>query len=89
MPKKDNIKIFFDEIYSAPPKKNYATNKILYNHFDETWSIDLADMVDNKNSNNKGFRYIFIIIENFSKYLWAVSLKKNMVRPLQIIFQMF
>ena len=53
---KDLIKIFVDEIYSKPPKKNYPTNKIVYNHIDEIWSIDLADMVDYKTSNNKGFR---------------------------------
>ena len=34
-------------------------------------------MVDYKTSNNKGFRYIFIIIDNFSKYLWAIPLKNK------------
>ena len=34
-------------------------------------------MVDYKVSNNKGFRYIFIIIDNFSKYLWAIPLKNK------------
>ena len=68
MVKKDNIKIFIDEIYSKPPIKNYPTNKIVYNHIDETGSIDLADMIDYKISNNKGNRYIFNIIDNFSKY---------------------
>ena len=77
MPKKDLIKIFIDEIYSKPPKKNYPTNKIVYNHIDEIWSIDLADMIDYKISNNKGYRYIFIIIDNFSKYLWAIPLKNK------------
>ena len=74
---KDKIKIFIDEIYSKAPKKNYHTNKIVYNHVDEIWSIDLADMIDYKTSNNKGFRYIFIIIDNFSKYLWAIPLKNK------------
>ena len=46
MPKKDNIKYSIDEVYSSPPKKNYETNKIVYNRIDEIWSIDLADMVD-------------------------------------------
>ena len=32
-------------------------------------SFDLADFLDYKTSNNKGFRYIFIIIDNFSKYV--------------------
>ena len=70
-------KIFIDEIYSSPPRKNYPTNKIKYNHIDEIWSIDLADMIEYKISNNKGFRYIFIMIDNFSKYLWTIPLKNK------------
>ena len=74
---KDLTKIFIDEIYSKPPRKNYPTNKLIYNHLDEIWSIDLADMIDYKISNNKGFRYIFIIVDNFSKYLWGIPLKNK------------
>ena len=74
---KDLIKIFVDEIYSKPPLRNYPTNKIVYNSIDEIWSIDLADFSDYKTSNNKGFRYIFIVIDNFSKYLWAIPLKNK------------
>ena len=77
MSKKDNIKTFIDEIYSKPPKKNYETNKIIYNHIDEIWSIHLADMIDYKVSNNKGYRFISTIIDNFSKYLWATLLKNK------------
>ena len=75
--KKDLTKIFIDEIYSAPPRKNYPTNKIVYKFVDEIWSIDLADMVDYKVSNNKGFRYILIVIDNYSKSLWAIPLKNK------------
>ena len=70
MKKRDLTKTFFDEIYSKPPRKNYPTNKIVYNSNDMIWCIDLADFSDYKTSNNKGYRYIFIIIDNFSKYLW-------------------
>ena len=77
MTKRDLTKIFIDEIYSSPPKKNYPTNKIVYNNIDEIWSIDLAVFSDYKTSNNKGFRYIFIIIDNFCKYLWAIPLKNK------------
>ena len=34
-------------------------------------------MIDYKISNNKDYRYIFIIIDNFSKYLWAIPLKNK------------
>ena len=75
--KKDSTKIFIDEIYSKALSRNYPTNKIIYNHIDEIWSIDSADMIDYKISNNKGYRYIFIIIDNFSKYLWGIPLKNK------------
>ena len=77
MVKKDLIKIFIDEIHFKAPKKNYPTNKIVYNHIDEIWSIDLADFLNYKISINKGFRYIFIIIDNFSKFLWDIPLKNK------------
>ena len=75
--KKDIIKIFIEEIYSKASKKTYATYKLVYNHIDEIWSIDLADTIDYKISNNKGYRYIFVILDNFSKYLWAKPLKNK------------
>ena len=34
--------------------RNFLTDKILHNHIYEIWSIDLADMIDYKISNNKG-----------------------------------
>ena len=54
--KKDSIEIFFDETYSIPPRRNYTTNEIVYNHNVEIWSIDLADFLDYKTSNKEGFR---------------------------------
>ena len=70
-------KIFINEIYSIPPRKNYPTNKIVYNHIDDIWSIDLTDMMGYKISNNKGFKYTFVIVDNFSKNLCAIPLKNK------------
>ena len=75
--KEDLPKIFIDEIYTTPPRKNCPTNKMIYNHIDEIRSFNLADMIDYKTSQNKGYRYIFFIIDNFSKYLWAIPLKNK------------
>ena len=77
MKKEDLTRLFIDEEYSSPPEKIYTTKKIVPNHIDETWSINLADMIDYKISNNKGYRYIFIIIDNSNNYLWAITLKKK------------
>ena len=86
MTKRDLTKIFIDEIYSKASKRNYPTNKIDYNYIDEIWSIDLADFSDYKTSNNKGYRYIFIVIDNFSKYLWAIPLKNKYSQTITIEF---
>ena len=75
--KRDLTKIVVDEIYCPPPQKNHENNKIVYNHNDEIWRIDLADMIDYKITNNEGFRYIFVMIDKYSKYLWAIPLKNE------------
>ena len=75
--KKDLIETFVDEIYSKPHVKNYPTLKLIYNHIDEIWSIDLADFSDYKTISIKGYRYIFNIIDISSKYLWAIPLKNK------------
>ena len=74
---KELFETFIDEIYGKPPKRNYETKKVICNHIDEICIIDLADMIDYKTSIKKGFRYIFFIIDIFSKYLWAISLKNK------------
>ena len=77
MSKKDLTKIFIDEIYSNPPKKNYLTNKTIVKHIDDTWSLDLLDMIDYGTKNNNGFRYILVVIDNFSKFGWTTPLKNK------------
>ena len=68
-------KIFIDEIYSKPPKKNYPTKKTIIKSIDDTWSSDLLDMNDYGPENNKGYRYILVVIDNISKFGWTIPLK--------------
>ena len=75
--KKELIKTFSDEIYSKPPKKNYPTNKTMIKSVDDTWSSDLLDMNDYGPKNNKGYRYILVVIDNFSKFGWTIPLKNK------------
>ena len=75
-----NIKIFINEIYSKPPKKNYATNKTYVYHIDDIWSLDILDLKDYGPKNNRGYRYVLVIIDNFSKFGWILPLKtKNAI----------
>ena len=57
--------------------RNNPTNKTIYTHIDEKWSIDLVDFSNYKTSNIEGFRCIFVIFDNFSNYLWCVPLKNK------------
>ena len=75
--KNDLTTKFIDEIHSNAPKKNYPIKKIISNHIDEIWSIDLADFSDYKISNNKSYRYVSVIIDIFAEYLWAIPLKNK------------
>ena len=72
-----NIKVFINEIYSKPPKKYYATNKIDVYHIDDIWSLDILDLKDYGPENNRGYRYVLFTIDNFSKFGWTTPLKKK------------
>ena len=75
--KRDLSKIFIDEIYFKPPKKNYPTNKTIVKHIDDCWSLDILDLIDYGPSNNKGYRYILTVIDNFSKFAWTIPLRNK------------
>ena len=72
-----NIKIFINEIYSKPPKKNYVTNKTDVDHIDDIWSLDILDLKDYGPENNRGYRYVLVVIDNFSKFGWTIPLKNK------------
>ena len=70
-----NIKIFINEIYSKGPRKSYPTNKTDVYHIDDIWSLDILDLKDYGLENNRGYTYVLVIIDNFSKFGWRVVLK--------------
>ena len=86
MLKKDNIKIFINEIYSKPPRKNYETNKTIIKSIDNTWSSDLLDLNDYGPKNNKGYRYILVVVDNFSKFDWTIPLKNKYAQTITDAF---
>ena len=82
-----NIKIFINEIYSKPPKKNYDTNKTDVYFIDDIWSLDILDLKDYGPENNRGYRYILVIIDNFSKFGWTVPLKNKSAQIIKDSFE--
>ena len=82
-----NIKIFIDEIYSKGPKRNYAANKTDVYHIDDIWSLDILDLKDYGPENNKGYRYVLVTIDNFSKYGWTMPLKDKNAQTIKDSFE--
>ena len=82
-----NIKIFINEIYSKPPKKNYITNKTDAYHIDDIWSLDILDLKDYGQENNRGYRYVLVVIDNFSKFGWTIPLKNKNAQTIKDSFE--
>ena len=61
------------EIFS-PVIKKFDRIKIIPHYKDECWSIDLIDRAS-LSKYNKNYKFIFTIIDNYTKYAWAIPLK--------------
>ena len=82
-----NIKIFINEIYSKGAKQNYATNKTDVYFIDDIWSLDFLDLKDYGLENNRGYRYVLVIIDNFSKFGWTIPLKNKKSQTIKDSFE--
>ena len=82
-----NIKFFINEIYSKPPKKNYLTNKTDVYFIDDIWSLDILDLKDYGPENNKNYRYVLVVIDNFSKFGWTIPLKIKNAQTIKDSFE--
>ena len=82
-----NIKIFINEIYSKQPKKYYDTNKTDVYYIDDIWSLDILDLKDYGPENNRGYRYVLVIIDNFSKFGWTVPIKNKNAMTIKDSFE--
>ena len=61
------------EIFS-PVIKKFDRIKIIPHYKNECWSIDLIDR-SSLSKYNKNYKFIFTIIDNHTKYAWAIPLK--------------
>ena len=82
-----NIKTFTNEVYSEPPKTNYVTHKTDVYHIDEIWSLDILDLTDYGPKNNRGYRYVLVIFDNFSKFGCTTPLKNKIAQTIKDSFE--
>ena len=82
-----SIKMFVSEINSKPLNKNYATNKTDVYHIDDIWSLDILDLIVYGPENNRGYRYVLVMIDNISKFGWTVPLKNKNAQTIKDSFE--
>lgn len=72
-----------------PARRRWKRNKIYVSYIDEQWEIDLIDLKIFANQNN-GYNYILMVIDVFSKYLFAIPTKtKTAIEILNKFEQLF
>ena len=59
-----------------PRKINFQRRKVISNHIDHIWGIDLITMLK-YSKQNQNFKYILSVIDFFSKYSWCYPLKSK------------
>ena len=85
--KKKLSKKFPKKNCSFPPRKLCNTNKTDVYYIDDTWRIDLIDLNDYGPKTNKVYRYIIVVIDNFSRFGWTVSLKIKNAQTIEHSFE--
>ena len=83
------IKSFINEVYSRAPKNNYATNKTDVYHNDDFSSSDILDLNDYGPENKRRYRYVLVVIDNFSKLGWTVTLENKSSQTITNSFENF
>ena len=57
-----------------PIERKFKTRRVIVNHIDEIWAADLVEM-QQFSKWNKGYKYLLMVIDVFSKYGRIISLK--------------
>ena len=58
----------------GPLKRNFTRRRVITTGIDKIWCSDLVEM-QQFSKWNKGYRYLLMVLDLFSKYGWIVSLK--------------
>ena len=59
-----------------PKRVNFERRRVISNHIDHIWGIDLITMIKYSKQNNN-YKYILTVIDFFSKYSWCYPLKNK------------
>ena len=74
-----------DELHK-PMKRNFTRRRVIVNGIDKIWCSDLVEM-QQFSKWNKGYRYLLMVLDLFSKYGWIVPLKDKKGETVTEAFQ--
>ena len=74
MSEEENWQVKLADELHKPIKRNFTRRRVIANHIDEIWCSDLVEM-QQFSKWNKGYRYLLMVLDVFSKYGWIVPLK--------------
>ncbi|KAK9752023.1 Integrase core domain [Popillia japonica] len=60
----------------APARRKFPTRRVIIKGLEDLYQIDLIEMIPYAKEND-GYTYIFVCINCFSKYAWAIPLKNK------------
>lgn len=64
-----------DELHK-PTRINYLRRKVIVKGLNETFQADLVEMIPYEKM-NKSYRYILVVIDIFSKFIWTEPIKRK------------
>lgn len=66
------------EAYSLhkPVRRRFERNHVISAGIDDVWMADLMDMVKYAEW-NQGYKYVLLVIDTFSKYIWLRPLRRK------------
>ena len=59
-----------------PARRHYSRNPTIVGGIDKQWQADLADM-SSLAKENDGFRYLLTVVDCFSKFGWAIPIRRK------------
>ena len=68
-----------------PIRRHFIKRRVIVNGIDEIWAADLVEM-QKFSKWNKGFKYLLMIIDVFSKYGWIIPLKRKTGEEVTLAF---
>ena len=72
----ENIKATVVDELHKPARRNYKRRRVIVKQLNDLWQADLVEMLPYAKF-NKGYRYILVVINAFSKYVWTEPLKSK------------